>query len=380
MAVPPNLPERELFDEAGYLRMYPDIGRAVAGGIEASLWLHYHKHGRREGRRSNDVDPAFYLSCYPQAVADIEAGRAADAASHYARFGRGRGYRPCEAAPRPTQQDRPWTDLSDAADLVDAGVELGRLSERHAIMLRGWMRDGFVVLDQTIDRRVVELAALDLERMFAGACPDLLFSCGAVTLGPSTWQPEFTPYPAAALDPHVFSHPLRALLLAEPIGEFLELLFRTRVLLTGSRGLLRDAGQTPQLDAASAAYTLPHHFATAWIGLEDVGEEAGAIHYFAGSHRLPPGPPDRSEQRRMAVHGLEPVPLATRRGRVVIRHPKLVHDTTAVPESRTRRGILAQYCPRQVAPLYAESSRTRIWRHGAHGFTTRYYAGLEPLD
>ena len=93
-------PEQDRFDEAGYFRLYPDIARAIAAGAEFSGWLHYQKHGRREGRRPNDVDAAFYLQTYPQAVADIAAGRAGDAATHYLRFGRARGYRPNPACLR----------------------------------------------------------------------------------------------------------------------------------------------------------------------------------------------------------------------------------------------------------------------------------------
>ena len=383
MAAPPLLPEQDLFDEAGYFRLYPDVARAVAAGEAASGWQHYRESGWRDGRRPNDVDAAFYLAAYPQAAADIAAGRAADAAPHYLRFGRGRGYRPCRTAPAAEPATMPaafpwlWTDLPHAADLIDGRVDLGRLTERQALLLRRWVRDGVVLLDQPLDAQVVAAGALDLERGFAGACPDLLFSCGAVALGPATWQPEINAYPAAALDLHYLSHAVRALLFAAPVAELLGLIFDTPALLALSRGMLRDAEQAPHPDAGDAAYTLPRQFVTAWFMLEDT--DAAAMQCFPGRHRLPVAPGAAAEQL-LAEYGVPPQPIAGRRGQVVLRHPGLLHSAAAVPDGRTRRGILAQYCPRYVAPLYAEAGTRRIWPHGTHGFCSQYYAAIDPLD
>ncbi len=376
-------PEQDRFDEAGYFRLYPDLARAIAAGAEFSGWLHYQKHGRGEGRRPNDVDAAFYLQTYPQAVADIAAGRAGDAATHYIRFGRARGYRPNPAVPAVAATEPPaavpwlWTDLPHAPDLIAGRLALGRLSERQAALLQGWVRDGFIALKDPFDPRALAAAALDLERCFAGACPDLLFSCGAVALGPVHWQPEINPYPAAALDIHYVSHAVRSLLFAAPVAEVLGLLFDTPALLAHSRGVLRGGAQTAQRDGATARFSLPGRFVSASVMLEDRG--AGAVRCYPGSHRVPrPGGGPLAD--RMADHGLVAQELDVRRGQVVIRHPALLHEADPVPDAQTRREIVAQFCPHYVAPSYADRVPTQIWPHDAHGFTTQYYTALEPLD
>ncbi|HET8996262.1 MAG TPA: hypothetical protein VFN42_06305 [Acetobacteraceae bacterium] len=101
MAAPPLLQLQEQFDEAGYLRLHPDVAQAIASGIGITAWQHYLGYGKRERRRPNDVDPDFYGKAYPLAAAEIAAGGAVDAAAHYLRFGQARGYRPNAAAPRP---------------------------------------------------------------------------------------------------------------------------------------------------------------------------------------------------------------------------------------------------------------------------------------
>lgn len=47
----PPAPAAETFDEADYLRRFPDVARAVACGLIASGHAHYLASGRREGRR-----------------------------------------------------------------------------------------------------------------------------------------------------------------------------------------------------------------------------------------------------------------------------------------------------------------------------------------
>ena len=95
------LSERDQFDEVAYLRLYPDIAQAVAEGREASGWLHYDRHGRKEGRKTNDFDADFYLRAYPAAAQEIAAGLAATPFAHYLNFGRARGFLSHAKAPRP---------------------------------------------------------------------------------------------------------------------------------------------------------------------------------------------------------------------------------------------------------------------------------------
>ncbi|HET8996659.1 MAG TPA: hypothetical protein VFN42_08325, partial [Acetobacteraceae bacterium] len=100
---------------------------------------------------------------------------------------------------------------------------------------------------------------------------------------------------------------------------------------------------------------------------------------FPGSHRLPV-PAGQAVEPLMAEQAIQPAPIGGKRGRVVLRHPALVHKAEPVGPAAIRRTLLAQYCPVHVAPLYAERVATAVWPHGSHWFTTQHYAGIEPLD
>ena len=92
--------DRAVFDEEGYMRVYPDIAQAVSTGKWPSAWHHYLAHGAKEGRKANDLDEEFYLNAYPPARLAIAQKRAKSAIDHYLRIGRGCGFLPNRKAPR----------------------------------------------------------------------------------------------------------------------------------------------------------------------------------------------------------------------------------------------------------------------------------------
>src|SRR5580658_660247 len=80
----PPFDDADLFDEAGYLRLYPGVAKAMMQGRIDTAWNHYFRFGRDEGRRPNDVDPDFYLAAYPAMEHDLgHKPTAADAAPHF---------------------------------------------------------------------------------------------------------------------------------------------------------------------------------------------------------------------------------------------------------------------------------------------------------
>lgn len=404
--------DRDLFDEAGYLRRNPGLVEAIASRVVDSAWDHYDRHGRREGRLPNDVDPAFYLAAYPIVPADLRrAPNRGDAAAHFIRFGRARGYLPHAQAARP---DNPgtiasrfgggWTDRADALDLIQNRFDLRRITDRQADRLRSWVRDGYVVLDLTTSTDQLAPAALALQQTFAGAVPGALFRCPSLEAEPMEWAPEVTPNPAAALDIHYLSKPVRSLILAPPVAAFLTELFDSPLTITASEGVLRPVARLPLQDSALLGHSAQRSFVGLWFGMDDptAGE---ALHVYPGSHQLPDFQyaeryKSAEEARRMGESnvpdqntrisdrvltairrgGLERLPLAPPYGSVVIRHPDLAYESVATTGLALRRGIRAWVSPRYAVPLYAERVATKLHTQGGHAFTSGLYRDSEPLD
>jgi phytanoyl-CoA hydroxylase len=403
--------DRGLFDDAAYLRLYPDIATAIAEGREPGAWEHYDRHGRKEGRKPNDFDAEFYLRSYPAAEYEITAGLAATPLAHYLRFGRARGFlsnarapRPADAAAWPSRYGGLWPDLPNAADLIEGKRAIGRITERQAEKLTFWRNNGYVILEGAVPPALADTAAADLDRAYAGGFPGLKFECHGVAPGHIEWQPEINPHPAKALDIHHFSPAIRDLMFAEAVAEFLGLIFEAKTFASQTLGFLRGSAQEGHQDSAYVPYTIPRQFAATWAALEDVTIGAGELFYYPGSHRFEDfiykdhyksvheahrmtGENPAREQIERHVHSLEEratqrgipkVPFAAKKGDVLVWHADLVHGGNPVSRVTTRKSIVTHYCPKHLSPLFSEHMGTKLWDHGGHRYTTSHYAS-EPL-
>ena len=246
--------EDDAFDEEYYLAKYPDVAAAVAARGWPSGQAHYEAVGRARGRHPSATaeqaarapappptppapiptrptappppgfDAGFYLAAYPQAEADIAAHQAEDAHSHYIRLGRHRGYLPNRRAPRPTNPAAPnsrfggfWTDHANALDLLAGRADLGHLTAPQAAQLRAYIEDGYLILPNPFPTTLLDRAATDLDRAFAGTIPEARF------------QPE-----SHLLDPHWLSPAIRDLAFHDTILAILHVILERRALLTRS--------------------------------------------------------------------------------------------------------------------------------------------------
>ena len=405
---PPPFHDTGLFDEAGYLRLYPAIAEALMRGLIDTPWAHFENHGRAEGRRPNDVDPDFYLAAYPAVEEDFGRPPAqADAAAHYLTVGRARGYLPNAAAPRPANgaafpspSGGFWIDQANAPDLVRGRLDLGRISRPDAALLRAFARDGIVPLDRPFERDQANAADLIVEQIFTGLYPNLLFACPALGVEPLPWRPELIPHPAAALDPHMVSRAIRDVLLDKAVTDFLALLFDARPRLIASQAFLRQTAAADR-DVASVAVSLPSQFVAVTFALEET--DAGDVLIWPGSHRLPDlpfpgGALSLAEARRTGAHGLEdaiaarparigaltrhhpPLPIAASpRGRMV-RHAHLIHAAVAPEPPWQRRSLTAWYCPSHVLPCHGEAIPAGTHIRNGVLFSSGVYPAADPRD
>jgi len=197
---------------------------------------------------------------------------------------------------------------------------------------------------------------------------------------------------------------IRDLMFADPISEFLGLIFESKAFASQTLGFLRGSAQEGHQDSAYVPYTIPRQFAATWTALEDVTIGAGELFYYPGSHRFEDfiyseryksvheaqritGDQSIREQverhvrslvERAEQHGIPKAPFAARKGDVLVWHADLVHGGNPVSRATTRKSIVTHYCPKHLSPLFSEHLRTRLWDYKGHRYTTSHY-GNEPL-
>jgi len=396
---------RDVFDEVAYVEYYDDVRQALADGEIESGWWHYNHHGQAEGRRvffiDGYFDEPFYLKAYPLARAELDAGAAKSAHDHYLRIGRARGYlpyyqalRPDNAAGLPSAFGGLWPDLANAGDIVEGKLEIGEITEGQASLLRQWIADGYVVLSQALPHTLIDAVVSDLDRAFAGEMPGLRFELRKKGVGLIEWEPEVRERAAKVLDLHHFSPATRALMFADPICEFLALIFESKAFASQTLGFLRGSGQEGHQDSAYVPFSITRQFAATWIALEDVTIGAGELFYYPGSHRFEDFlyggrykniveaercgyTVEREEVKRHVARlekaarraGIEKTVLQAKKGDVLFWHADLVHGGNPVSAEATRKSLVTHYCPKRTSPRFTEHMSVELyarlrWRRG----------------
>ncbi len=409
--------EQSSFDEAFYLKRYPDVARGIEAGHWKSGWHHFTRAGQREGREARiaGFDPTYYLRSYPIARIEIAEGRAADAFDHYQRFGKARAFLPNPMAPRPNNPALPaspfgglWPDLPNAQDILAGKLEIGQVTEAQAVLLRQWIERGYVVLENAIPDAILDAAQEALEMAYSGRLPRQLFECGAVvkSRAATRWLKEFNDHPAKALDIHFLSGAIRDIIFSDAISDFMALVFESRAMASQTLGFWLGSAQSGHQDTAYVAYTMPRNFVASWIALEDVTPGAGELFYNERSHTLddylymgkyktihdcrrmnndvfPSAEVDafvNSLKNRTAQQGMPKKPFIAKRGDVLIWHADLVHGGNPVSKATTRKSVVTHYCPSRLVPLYFENRPVQIYNHGKHRFASGVYTHSEPGD
>lgn len=286
-----------------------------------------------------------------------------------------------------------WTDRKI---LANPGASAA-LSEETQSYLRQWRKEGFVIIPGAISHTVIDQFNARLDS-FPHSRPEGL----RVTLPDShegvAYSPEIMQTHASARLVDLYFHfpEARQILFSESIVSFLKMVFNTAPLLTQSLSFEYGSEQPFHQDTSFVIMTSPMAMAAVWVALEDVRPGAGALKYYPGSHRwgdyLFSGRFkhwDRERDGEAALQdwekwrhsqaearGVAPVTFEARKGDILFWHAGLIHGGAKITDdSRTRRSLVAHYCPAHVRPLYHfyKPGQRRIYRDGAHRFTTAFY-------
>jgi phytanoyl-CoA hydroxylase len=259
-----------------------------------------------------------------------------------------------------------WLDQPDAHDRIEARRGAGELGDTDAVLLHGFVDDGFLALSVGVDAAFADALDREIDDVWERRPADLAVSAPGRAARPTSFRDYDGPVrPLGYRIPDLHSHSTRArdLYLDPEIFRVLELIFDQPAIAFQSLYFEYGSQQGLHRDPMFVATRPQSHLLAAWIALEDVTPESGPLSYVPGSHRLPyfefePGkitcatgvPPEKRQEFSRVTHemlraeGFETKALTCKRGDVFIWHGGLLHGGTKIKDSsQTRRSFVVHY-------------------------------------
>jgi phytanoyl-CoA hydroxylase len=267
-----------------------------------------------------------------------------------------------------------WTDLNNAADIVQGKLDLGTIDRKEAALLQGFIENGYVILPGAVPMRHVRRLNADFEKVWSGELADTWIGCNeegrSCTRRVQPGDRDRADLSARVLDPYESIESARAVVFNETIVKFLQPIFERPILAHQGLNFYRGSKQKMHRDSAFVRLSSPMEFAAAWIALEDIQEGSGELEYYPKSHRFPEflfegkykwWPPGNGEIGRFhqdlheqaVAYGTEPVKFRARAGDVFIWAADLAHGGSSYDNDElTRKSLVVHYCPANVDPMY----------------------------
>ena len=266
----------------------------------------------------------------------------------------------------------PWTDRHDFEHRLQVQRDIGQLDETEAELLRGWHRDGYIVLPKKMYGDLIDQLLDDYERFWRERPPGLTMLVQG--MGPT----KFPEVPSREELPHRHyrvqdiqdeSEAARRMILHPRIVRTLRLIFHQTPVAMQSLFFEYGSEQRIHQDFPYVSAQHVSHLVGCWMACEDVGDDNGPLFYVPGSHRLPKfdwggrslvfDNEDESKVDQFSDHleaeaekaGLERKVFHAQRGDVFLWHGALAHGGSPVNDpDATRRSLVVHYSTRSGYP------------------------------
>ncbi|MBX7244825.1 MAG: phytanoyl-CoA dioxygenase family protein [Candidatus Sumerlaeaceae bacterium] len=279
-------------------------------------------------------------------------------------------------------EDMPWFDQANAEQVLEKRRAERNYTDREFEMLRQWVRDGYHVVDNVVDMKLIDGMVQDIENLWttSDGIPGLVLHDLRLTDGPevthnvphvdlvkhsaeqrqeikkrSHWRcSEFFKYSKNCaeirLNPEL--ERLISLIMDRPTPPEYTVNF-----MWGSRQALHQDGAVFHLHP-------PNYLCGVWLACEDISPDSGPLVYYPGSHRsqffpkfdnypqtnLHCCPKEQMQEyadfMEQQAKNYERHQFVAKKGQVLLWHAMLIHggDTVRRPEL-TRHSYVCHYVP-----------------------------------
>lgn len=299
-----------------------------------------------------------------------------------------------------------WIDRPDALEAIAAKQARGELAPADAESLRRFATDGYLVFDLGVPESTLDGLVAGVDRIWRERPDDLAYAYdGPARRFSRADEARERKRRYRIHDPHSHLDEALALYLEPELHRRVEQVLGEEAVAIQSLFFEFGSEQTLHRDPMVVPTGAPGHMVAAWIALEEISPDCGALVYVPGSHRLPyyefaPGEWMFDGSRMGAAEveaalawndalqrerGLAPRLFTARKGQALLWHASLTHGGAPVadPDS-TRRSFVVHYSTRRTylersitvaEPGEDGAERPRVWattelveRSGRRGF------------
>lgn len=299
-----------------------------------------------------------------------------------------------------------WIDRSDFETELRRRQAAGVLKPKMSDLVRGFARDGYVVLEGAANSKAVDAFQNRVASAFTHGDTTMLYQNpgshlalpieSGITRGGNRVVDAFVAAPEAL---ELFKSPR--------LIDFLRAIFGEDPLVFQSLSFYEGSGQGLHQDTAYVVVDNPLEFAACWIALEDVKIGSGELAYVPGSHRFPDfnfGDGRKhwdSGRDGQDVHAqwtewikeetrsrnLNVQTFQAKKGDIFIWHADLVHGGSPVADpTLTRQSLVGHFCPASRQPHYFKymPQCSTIRASGPLSYSTMHYElsalpNIEPM-
>lgn len=258
-----------------------------------------------------------------------------------------------------------WLDRPDWSERLEERRLRGELSDEQAERLAHFAEHGFVVLDLEPPAAAFEDIEADVDRAWRDKPPDLAYASGGPARRfPTADEARDRRRGSRIHDLHSHCAPALDLYLDPVIHDTARLILGRDAVAIQSLYFQFGSEQILHRDPVVVPTGAPLRLLAAWIALEDIHPDSGALVYVPGSHRLPyyefaPGVYEYDGRTMGAAeaaaatafddeqarrHGLEPRLFTPRRGQALIWHASLRHGGSPVRDpARSRKSFVVHF-------------------------------------
>ncbi len=258
-----------------------------------------------------------------------------------------------------------WLDQPDARAQIQARKAAGLLDEAQAARLGEFVENGYMVLDLDVDPKQLDAVVEGVDRLWRERPHDIAYACDSPARPMQRADPATDRRKRYRIhDLHSHVPAARDLYLHPQIHREIQCVLGEHAVAIQSLFFEYGSEQMLHRDPVIVPTGAPGHLLAAWIALEDISPDCGALVYVPGSHTLPyyafgPGQymydsntmGDAEAQAAFAFdeaqcqqHDLEPRLFTAKKGQALIWHASLRHGGSPVRDpSLTRKSLVVHF-------------------------------------